>query len=410
MAGNRYIWFMGIGTGCVSGLYYLSLLVHLPLWAVIPCMLAGLFLIFRWLPADDQAAETFRWWHAAIPMAGIVLICSLAYGLASKYGQLDAWVTWNFHARYLSDPEHWAKLFQNIENDHPDYPLCLPAFIGFFLRLCSGSGAFVIPFVFSLIITLSIPVLIYNSAYRSNIIIATLALFLIAQDRVFIAIGVSQYADTLLAFFFLCAFICIDNVGTGGYKYVMLSAIFLGCCAWTKNEGIILAFIFFVFYWNVFFSRRFARYTGIAVIAPVAVIAIFKLTSHVQNDVVSLQNDQTVGYLFEWDRYVTIWHSFTANLDQKFYYLKVGFYIYVLVSFIKRKMPGRQMWLLIACIVAYMMVYVISPYPLEWHLSTSQDRLMHQLMPAMVYVLVQRFSGTKLSLSVRGVLQTKHIN
>jgi hypothetical protein len=44
---------------------------------------------------------------------------------------------------------------------------------------------------------------------------------------------------------------------------------------------------------------------------------------------------------------------------------------------------------------AYMMVYVFSVDYLEWHLATSIDRLMVQLMPAMVYVIALRFANNR---------------
>jgi hypothetical protein len=40
--------------------------------------------------------------------------------------------------------------------------------------------------------------------------------------------------------------------------------------------------------------------------------------------------------------------------------------------------------------VGYLMVYVTTPYELEWHLRTSMDRLLLQMWPALVLVVMLR--------------------
>jgi len=45
--------------------------------------------------------------------------------------------------------------------------------------------------------------------------------------------------------------------------------------------------------------------------------------------------------------------------------------------------------LLIAMFAGYTLVYVITPLPLEWQISTSFDRLLVQLWPALVWTAFQ---------------------
>ena len=45
--------------------------------------------------------------------------------------------------------------------------------------------------------------------------------------------------------------------------------------------------------------------------------------------------------------------------------------------------------------IAYFFIYVITPCDLKWHLETSFDRLLHQIMPALIYSIFY-FSGKRI--------------
>ena len=158
---------------------------------------------------------------------------------------------------------------------HPDYPLCLSATLAFLHRISAEHYPLAIPFGFSFIIVMLIPVWVYLEQYKKNIIVAAAALFLFATDDFYFIRGLSEYADTLLAFFFLAALICINHAAENK-KYIALSAAFLGCCAWTKNEGVVLAGIFALFYARTLFSRANIKYTIGGVVLPLAALLTFK--------------------------------------------------------------------------------------------------------------------------------------
>ncbi len=392
---NKYIILMGIFTGCLSFIYFLSLFVQVPFIVTILVIIAALFYLYKWViidPHKGKDSPKISWLAILLLMAAIYLISHSAYTMAKKYGEWDAWAIWNLDAKYLADPLNWRKLFQNVEYSHPDYPLCLPSVIGFFMRLFSNHFTTIIPFVFSLLITICIPVLIYGEFSNKNIVAGAATLIVFTQCNFYVMAGVLQYADLLLAFFFLCSFICINYIPEGK-KYIILSVFFLGCCAWTKNEGIILAFIFLLFYAPVLFSKENIKYSMGAMVIPIVIILLFKITSDTSNDLLNESGNQTFGLLFQNERYMTTYNSFISNVNEKFFYVKIGFYIYIILCIVEKKLPGRQMLVLLTCLVAYFLVYIITPKPLEWQLHTSQDRLLFQLMPAMIYVLALKISG-----------------
>lgn len=331
-------------------------------------------------------------------VAALGLIIKKTYQFSEVNGEWDAWAIWNLHASYLTDPEHWQRMFLNIKNGHPDYPLGLPAFLAFFIRLCNGNGAELIPFILSFFITIVIPLFIYSEVLKKNIVIAGAALFLFVQDDYYLNRGVAQYADTLLGLFFLCAVACIYRAKENK-RYILLSAFFAGAGMWVKNEGIVLAAIFILFNFDTFLAPKNLKFFFAGFILPAITVAVYKVRYSTGNDMVGNQGSNTINYLKNKSRYDMIYSWFKTNLNTNFYYIKIGVFIYGLLSLLQKKFPDRQMLMLLTCLGVFMAFYLVTPNDLEWHLSTSQDRLMHQLMPAFMYVLAMRFSDIRFSLN-----------
>jgi len=406
--GSRYIIATGVSSLGLSLLYFLSLVLRVPFFITVPAVFVSVLVIFRWVLKKDvidekkpvEKKEQYPFLASVILVAGVYLIVKGFFPVAEKYGGWDAWGIWNLHAKYLADPANWKKMFENALYAHADYPLYVPAVNGFFIRLFSEKYLMVIPFIFHFSITLFIPVLIYLEILEKNIVVAATVFFLFAIDTFYLTKGATQYADTALAFFFLCAFVCINHADEGkGRKYITLAAACLGCCIWTKNEGSILALIFILGYPNSFFSKNNIKAFAMGLGAPLLVFLIFKMFYATDGAIIS-SHKGAFSQLFVASRYQVIYKYFIENLNAKFYYVKVCFFIYLLICLLEMKGPDKQFFLLLCCMGAYALVYVLSPGGggVEWLLGTSQERLMHQLMPALMYVLSQRFAHVQFSL------------
>lgn len=238
--------------------------------------------------------------------------------------------------------------------------------------------------------------MIFVENLKKNLVVATLVLIYFTQNTFYLYQGVSQYADILLSFFFLTALICANHLSDK--KYITLAAFFIGCCMWTKNEGIMLAFLYMLFYLPLLFNKAHIKYTIAGIALPLLAVSIFKIGYAGANDIVSKQGHDTLKLLTSADRYQLIYQYFCKNVQEKFRVAAYAFYLYILVSIIKRQMPHKQMWLILLCLLGYMMVYVITPQGLDWHLNTSQDRVMNQLLPALIYVISLRLSDIHLPL------------
>jgi len=391
---SKYILFTGLCISLISVVYFFALVCGLPLVVTTIAIAAAAILLFRYLPGaqNDTNKKPYAILAYIFLAAGLYFIVANTNAHFKKHGDWDAWAIWNNHAAFLRSPEHWRNMLANTTS-HPDYPLCLPATIAFFQRLAGPQ--LLIPFLVSFVIMFWIPVIIYIEHYKKNIVIALAALLFFATNESYIIRGLSQYADTMLAFFFLAALVCM-NYAEENKKYISLAAAFLGCCMWTKNEGIVLAVIFCLFYIDVLFAPRNIKYTLGGIALPFAALLTFKLAYAPANDMVAGQAKTKLSELLTLPRAKMIWDFFKVNLGKHFTYIKPAFCLYILACIMQRKWPERQMWLLICCMLAYFLIYMITPRDLEWQLATSQDRLMHQLMPAMMYVIVSKLAEIKL--------------
>jgi hypothetical protein len=388
------------GTACLGGigmLYFLSLVCHVPF--IITVLLVIAFCIMLLNAARSRALEPsmYSWPAVAVIAAGVFLITNRTYYLATKWGEWDAWGMWNFHAKFLTDGRQWTNLFRSTQYDHADYPLGLPALLAFFSRMCGGHGMLHISFAIHFLITLLIPLLIFLLLYRKNFIIAAATLILFATDDFYLSRGVSQYADTMLAAWFLMALVAISHAAHDK-RMVALSAFFAGCAAWTKNEGIVLAALLLIFYANVFFSRKYIRYSIAGILLPLVTLAVFKIFYAPDNDILRNSHGGLFQQLSDRHRYVLVWAYFRRNGSEYFMRTWIFILLYAMASVLQKRRPDKQMLLLLACLAAYMFAYILTPYDPDWHLNTSQNRLMHQLMPAMMYVIALRLCDVRFPL------------
>jgi hypothetical protein len=390
--GSRYILSIAGSLGAIGLAYFAGLVVGFPLWLIAPLVIAAVFFFCRWMLKGRQEEANESKFALGILIACIFILTNKAYYIASLNGPWDAWAIWNFHAAYLADGAHWKNMLLNTNSAHPDYPLALPSVIAFFNRLIQQQGNGLVAYAIHFLITLLIPVLIYTETYRKNIFVSGLCLLLFATNEFYIMQGTYQLADTMLAFFLLCALVCMRHTDDDKRVHAMAFA-FIGLCMWTKNEGVIIAAVFGLFYIKEALSKKNITYTLAGLAIPVSIWAFHKLAYAPPNDMVEGQSANTVQLLLQPARYKLIWDSFVNNLTLYFRDVKYAVAIYILICSIRWKVPDKQLLLLLTILLAYMMVYVVSPHNLEWHLFTSQSRLMHQLMPAMMYVVAVKFSG-----------------
>jgi hypothetical protein len=393
--GSTHIIFAGVTAGFVSTIYFLLLMTGLP-FVAIAAIIGAIAIVVGWgifkYNKDNENSEPLSRFKHLILGIGIVYFVTAVYPHAERYGGWDAWSIWNYHARFLAHPENWQKMTW-YRICHPDYPMLVPGFAGFFARLMSEDAIELISFVFSFTTSLFIPVLIFLEIAPRSVVLGSAAYFLLLGNDSFLAEGVSQYADTTLAFFFLCGLVAVKYAQVHT-KYVFLAACSLGCCLWTKNEGIVLVFFFVLFnFRELMFEGRW-KYSLLGVSIPLLTLIWYKTAFAPPNGMIAEQSANTLVQLTDGNRYTMIWYSFVKNINEHFGYIKLFGLAYVISLLLGRGRADKRFLMVLSCFVAYFMIYVITVEDLKWHLFTSQNRLTHQLMPSLLYVICDNLLST----------------
>lgn len=388
---NKSIYAYLLFVAAVSIIYFIGLIIHAPfLILVFTVLFSGYFICRKVFSIKNN--KKLGWWATTSIIAAVAVLVNKTFYIAGKYGWWDAWYIWDLHATYMTYPDVWKNLFGNLDNTHPDYPPLLPALLAFFKRLVNADYQWVINYCIHFTFLLLIPVLVYIETYYKSFIISTLALFLFVTNDYFIQDATAQYADTILALFFLCSVINIRN-----HEYrergTLLALVFIGLCPLIKNEGLILLFFFLLFHARILFNKQNIKTSLLVLSIPITVLLVFKLFYAPHNDLYSKQGSDTLENIFDKSRYVEIGDYFITNLSEFFNPIKIAFIIYIILLVFRKKWPHYQVAMVLCIMCTYLCIYVVTPYDLQWHLFTSLRRLMHQLMPTAAYLLILGISG-----------------
>lgn len=322
----------------------------------------------------------------------VILLATLFFLFKSeRWGGWDAWAIWNLHAKFLFYEGAWTNLFTNeIGWTHPDYPLMLPSLIALVWKSIGGVSPMV-PALMAYFVFVCILGLIYSSCpgkqYRY---ISLVGVILLILDYHFIREASSQYADTLVGLFILLSIILLRKESKYSSKYYWLIGFVASLPIWVKNEGI----VFFVFFSILILINNLKERDKIlcflvGTMPVVILLAWFKVVYAPGNDITSAISWEVLGNLFVFDKYITIALHLAYTVAVKFPLLIV-FALFLFFNRPRRKIPGI-VFVLLTTLASYLFIYVITPYDITWHLSTSLNRLIHQLYPSFVYCMVLYF-------------------
>jgi hypothetical protein len=341
---------------------------------------------------------------AALATLGLALGSATLQAWMAPHGEWDAWAIWNLRARFLVRAgAEWRDAFSPaIAWSHPDYPLLLPATVA---RLWhhDGTETVLAPILVGGLFSLATVGLLHAGVRAARgepqALLATLTLL---GTSPFAHLGVFQYADVPLGSLLLGALVLLraaDAAGSAGTPLLVASGTMLGLTAWTKNEGLLLV--------GAVLVARIAGRAGagearawrglgpmaLGLLPVAAVVAIFKAGTAPPSELVAAQSLASLhGRLLDAARYREIGAAVGREL--------LGFdgwmisAVAVLAGYgllaglrpVRTEPAVRGGWVALALTATgYLVVYLVTPYPLPWHLRTSVRRLFLQLWPACLY-------------------------
>jgi len=340
---------------------------------------------------------------AVLLIAAYVFVC---FSLENPHGDWDAWGIWNSRARFIfRGNEQWRGAFSGILHwSHPDYPLLVPGVIARCWKYI-GDDPTIIPILISALFTLSTAGLLISSIlmFRDKSQ-ALLAGMILLGTPLFIIGGASQYADVPLSFFILSSMVLFcfkDFDEENRFGLLVLAGMMAGLAAWTKNEGMLFlvaaAIAHFVSVILTKNPRDYLRESCAFVIgvAPVlAIILYFKTQIAAATDLFVGQSSEVLFQrLIEPSRYLAVGAAFIKRLFWFGNGLFMMLILYrILVGENLQKIKAfktnviMQIITLSLMFIGYFLVYVITPFDLPWHLSTSLNRLLLHLWPSFIFM------------------------
>lgn len=370
------------------------------LWAALAlaCVLAGRrggHAAARRLPLPSPA------FAATASVAALIAVAVAArYVRVSPYGAWDAWAIWNLRARFLAASDMTYAFDEALAWSHPDYPLLVPAAVA---RAWVAADAFtqLFPLAIGVACGIGSVVAVAASLYgRRTPLMAAVAAALVAVPE-FLRQSASQLADVPLAFFTVLAVTLVAVPSPGSARFVLAGAA-LGCAAWTKNEGVVVALAFPAIYLTIAARRQGLRAAvhlaadlAIGLVPMLVILALFKILVAPSNDVVDgIMRPGVFNYWLDEVRVAFVLRYMASEaLRWGGWWPAAGPLLAVIaIALVHRKRhtgassgTAAAGWLLLLLLLLFVCVYVMTPHSVAWHLQTSWSRLIAQLWPTLVW-------------------------
>jgi hypothetical protein len=210
----------------------------------------------------------------------------------------------------------------------------------------------------------------------------------------------AQLAEMLLVCFMLaaaCAMVLAVSAGERWSRRIVLTGLFAGCAAWTKNEGELFALCLglglSLTTWRDSGSRaalRAGRSYLVGLAPLVATLWVVKSAGVPSSEFFTQGLGSTLHNIVDIERHRVILAA-TLKFVTERHNLPLLFCLAVLAlsAGLTRRRECRAAAAALAVTLVLMAagfyaIYVITPSPLEWHLATSLDRLFMQLWPMFI--------------------------
>ncbi len=245
---------------------------------------------------------------------------------------------------------------------------------------------------------------------------AALAALALLSTPLFVLVGVWQLADVPLAAMILatCILISLHFLHPDEKRgFLTLAGLTAGLAAWTKNEG--LLFLVLTSLLLLLFSLRgredkrqgfkeLLSY-GLGLLLPLTALLVFKLALAPANDLVGSRSPAELSaLLFDPQRWQLTFRLMAAEAGKFGHSLFTVWLIplgYLLLAGRRPLQDGHRQvlrfWVtaFLLLLAGYFVTYVITPHPLEWHITHSVERLYLHIYPAVLWLvfLVSRAPG-----------------
>ena len=366
--------------------------------------------------AADKATNATLWmWTPAMVVSAVGFLMLFAFAAWSFWlhsvinpdGEWDAFAIWNLRARAIArGAPDWAAVFSpDLRWSSPHYPLLVPLSVARLWAYAGGESTVVPAVVALLFFVSSVAVVVIGVGRLRGWSIGLLSGMALVMSRTYVFQSACQCGDVPLGFYILVAicFIAMSLQAAEPGPLFLTAGAAAGLAVWTKNEGIpLLALVVLAASLRAPRLRALAHVIAGAAV-PALVLIFFKLQLESSNYLFEQQGSaaavQKLIDVSRWirvtDRLAVLVPAWGAVPGGALVCLGLAVAITMRVDRRSVARAAFALLLVIAMCASYILVYVISPLPLEWQMNVSFDRLLVQLWPALVWAAFQ-LSGSPL--------------
>ena len=408
----------GLGIGLTSCLYFFRLLAGPGqggyLMIQIGLLIVVLFALL-WqkripgrvsLPATTLTPVQILMTVIAVLVTGIALYFLVSAARLAPHGDYDAHAIWNLRARFIyRSGDAWQDAFSPLINRdfHMDYPLLVPlSVVGGWNTL--GSEVLRIPTVLSMVALLGMAGTMYCTlVHLRSVSQAALAVILLLATPDLLLYSTFQTADIPLTYYFVAsASLLILAHHENDRRLMLLSGLMAGLAAWTKNEG--LTFVLLMTGCTLLLFAKQGAYPALLAFLggtafPLLTVLLFKTLVSANNDLFADNPiSQIVPRLLDGERYARIFTHLLPELgrlgDWPISILVVLLvYGWTMGAAKNLSRAEKAVWLIpLSQLTIYLLIYLITPHDLDWHMNYSMSRLLIHVFPLALFAFFLVFN------------------
>jgi hypothetical protein len=347
----------------------------------------------------DRTAILVRCAFAVVAATGIAVLV-MEY-VRSPHGQWDAWAIWNQKARFLfRGGRAWIDMME-VGWSNPGHPMLVSTSVAR-LWAYAGREATAIPAALAGLFGAAIvgAVIAALDPRRNR---SWVAGALVAAPTTFLHQIAAQTADLPLSLYVLLTVVLLRTIALTPStperrSLLIVAGVVVGISAWTKNEGLVLfaATTLLIAWWSLVARRLRPVAWWLAASTPLVLIVIWYKVAVAPVAPEYMPQSEGVGSmtgrLIEPGRPLVVlksaWHywlawggTYAAGI-LPLVTLAAG-----AASFVPAGRPLRGLLLtLLVMFAGYCAIWLIAPFDPVWLISTTFDRLLIQLWPALVVI------------------------
>ncbi len=257
-------------------------------------------------------------------------------------------------------------------------------------------GDTTVPVVVSLIFPLATFLLLGSSlASKRTLALGALGWLILVCSEVFASQAASQYSDLLQGLAFLAALVLLDRAATvgGSARVIFAAGLAIGLSAWVKNEGLPFTVAALAVAGWRFRGKAIWALGGAA--PGLLALAVLKMIAQGREAVFPSTVGEIVSKLFIvsrwWQALLGFGKAVVDAGDPWGHPVLLGAALVVVLKFLPRgeRQSTRFIWVPIAVTaLAEYGLYLVTTADLTWHISTSVERLLAQLWPPLIWLVL----------------------